>query len=201
MGTREKIIEAATQAFAKQGFSGVRIDALVRDAGVNKSTFYYYFKSKQEIFEEVIKHNFYSLQKEIDNKLISCKTPEEKISTFIDVMFSRERQNVLLVIREIIDGGDKFSDEIIKLMSEIRERLHDIIKEGKLKGVFKNDDLSFTIYLIIGITDFYIMTKPFFDSLRESQDSNKVSLIYTDKTKIVKQLKLIVMNFLKGEKQ
>lgn len=201
MKTKEKILKSATKAFAKQGFLGVRIDALAKDAGVNKSTFYYHFKSKQEIFEAVTARDFRLLQKEIDDKLFSCATPDEKIACFIDVMFARERRDVLLIIREIIDGGDNFSDEIIILMSSIKTRLYEILKEGKLQSVFKNDDPSLVMYLIVGVTDFYIMSKPFLNRWRELQDTNNISHINIDEKSFIKQLKIIVMNFIKGEKQ
>lgn len=201
MKTKEKILEAAAKAFAKQGFAGVRIDALVKDAGINKATFYYHFKSKQEIFEAVMARNFHSLQKEIDDKLFSCTTPEEKIAGFIDVMFARERRDVLLIIREIIDGGDNLSDEIIMLMSGIKARLYEILKEGKLQSVFKNDDPSSVMYLIIGVTDFYIMSEPFRNRWRDLQNTKNISRIDIDEKSFIQKLKTIVMNFIKGEEQ
>jgi len=201
MNTIEKILETAAKAFAKQGFAGVRIDRLVKDAGINKATFYYHFKSKQEIFEKVVTLNFHLLQKKIDDRLFLCTTPEEKIAGFIDVMFEREQRDVLLIIREIIDGGDNISDEIMMLMSGIKERLYEILKEGKLQNVFKNDDPLLAMYLIMGITDFYIMSEPFRNKWKEFQNMKNVSPINLDEKSFVKKLKNTVMNFIKGDEK
>jgi len=53
--TREKILKAATKLFARKGFDGARVDEIAKKAGVNKALIYYYFKSKEEILEEIMK--------------------------------------------------------------------------------------------------------------------------------------------------
>ena len=53
--TREKILKVATKLFARKGFDGARVDEIAKKAGVNKALIYYYFKSKEEILEEIMK--------------------------------------------------------------------------------------------------------------------------------------------------
>jgi len=53
--TREKILKVATKLFARKGFDGARVDEIAQKAGVNKALIYYYFKSKEEILEEIMK--------------------------------------------------------------------------------------------------------------------------------------------------
>ena len=190
MDTKEKIIKVSSKIFAKLGFSGVRIDALVKEIGINKATFYYHFKSKKEIFEVIVTENVQKLQNEIDKKLSACKTPEEKIKGFIDVMFERDRLNVLLIIREIIDGGDNLSDEIILLMSSIKDRLCKILKEGKQQGKFINDDAIFIMYLILGVSDFFIISDPFAQKFNNIQKEH----FPIDERKFIEKFKNTVIN-------
>ncbi len=196
MDTKEKIIATAAKVFAELGFAGVRVDALSKRIGINKATFYYHFKSKREIFETVIVRNVQELQNEIDKRLSICKTAEEKLKSFIDVMFERKRQDVLLIVREIIGGGDNLSNEVILLISSIKERLEEILQEGKKEGGFKNDDTAFVMYFIIGVTDFFIMSDTFskrFDKLQNGAFCKNVS-----KDEFVLKLKNTVLNFVKG---
>ncbi len=51
--TKLKILGAAEKLFAEKGFDGARVDDIAENAGVNKALIYYYFKSKQEILEEL----------------------------------------------------------------------------------------------------------------------------------------------------
>ncbi|MBQ7098032.1 MAG: TetR/AcrR family transcriptional regulator [Clostridia bacterium] len=53
-GKRDEIIEAARKMFFEKGFDGVTIRNLQKEVGCEVGLFYYYFKSKDEIFDVVI---------------------------------------------------------------------------------------------------------------------------------------------------
>ena len=53
LDTRAAILAAAEQIFAKAGLDGARTDAIAAAAGVNKALLYYYFKSKDGLYEAV----------------------------------------------------------------------------------------------------------------------------------------------------
>ena len=48
---REQILRAATELFSQGGYHGVTVDAIAQKAGISKGNLYWYFKSKQEIFQ------------------------------------------------------------------------------------------------------------------------------------------------------
>ena len=48
---RERILKAAERLFAAQGYANTTMEQIVRALGVSKPFVYYYFHSKQEIFE------------------------------------------------------------------------------------------------------------------------------------------------------
>lgn len=50
---RQSLIDAAKQLFVSQGYSGTTIDDIAEKADVAKVTFYYHFKSKEEIALEI----------------------------------------------------------------------------------------------------------------------------------------------------
>ncbi len=52
--TRGKLLEAAEQVFAELGYSEASIVRITEAAGVAQGTFYLYFTSKLEIFEELV---------------------------------------------------------------------------------------------------------------------------------------------------
>lgn len=47
--TRHQIVAAADELFYSQGLHAVSVDAIAEKAGVTKKTFYYHFKSKDEL--------------------------------------------------------------------------------------------------------------------------------------------------------
>jgi AcrR family transcriptional regulator len=52
--TRRRLLDAAELMFGEYGFYDASIARITEQAGVAQGTFYLYFKSKQEIFEEVV---------------------------------------------------------------------------------------------------------------------------------------------------
>src|SRR3954465_7644866 len=55
-GTRQRLYEAAVELIAEQGFSATTVDEIALRAKVAKGTVYYNFKSKNELFEELLRH-------------------------------------------------------------------------------------------------------------------------------------------------
>ncbi|MDX3075196.1 TetR/AcrR family transcriptional regulator [Streptomyces sp. MI02-7b] len=54
--TRQKLFQAAVTLIAEQGFSATTVDEIAERAGVAKGTVYYNFTSKNEFFEELLRH-------------------------------------------------------------------------------------------------------------------------------------------------
>ena len=52
--TRRKLLEAAEQVFAELGYHDASIVKITEAAGVGQGTFYLYFASKKEIFDELV---------------------------------------------------------------------------------------------------------------------------------------------------
>ncbi|HET9500018.1 MAG TPA: TetR/AcrR family transcriptional regulator [Marmoricola sp.] len=52
--TRRRLLEAAEQVFAERGYHDSSIVKITEAAGVAGGTFYIYFKSKQDIFDELV---------------------------------------------------------------------------------------------------------------------------------------------------
>ena len=52
---KKEIIEAAKVVFQKWGLKKTTMEDIAKEAGKGKSTLYYYFKSKEEIFEMLAK--------------------------------------------------------------------------------------------------------------------------------------------------
>jgi AcrR family transcriptional regulator len=52
--TRRRLLDAAEETFAESGYHAASITRIVERAGVAQGTFYIYFRSKQEIFEQLV---------------------------------------------------------------------------------------------------------------------------------------------------
>ncbi len=53
-GTRDEILDVAKRLFFEKGFDGVTIRTIQREVGCEVGLFYYYFKSKEQVFDVVL---------------------------------------------------------------------------------------------------------------------------------------------------
>lgn len=49
-----KLLKSAEELFATKGFKGTTVSEIVANAGFTQAAFYLYFKSKEDIFEQII---------------------------------------------------------------------------------------------------------------------------------------------------
>ncbi|MBP9042811.1 MAG: helix-turn-helix transcriptional regulator, partial [Spirochaetes bacterium] len=54
--TEDKILNGALDEFAELGFDGARVDRIAARSGLNKAMIYYYFKSKENLYETIVKN-------------------------------------------------------------------------------------------------------------------------------------------------
>ena len=51
---KELILKSAIEVFKSKGLDGATMDEIAQNAGFGKATLYYYFKSKEEIFNSML---------------------------------------------------------------------------------------------------------------------------------------------------
>jgi AcrR family transcriptional regulator len=80
-----ELLEAARRVFAGKGFHAATVEDIAAAAGVAKGTVYLYYKSKQEVYWAALEHGIKELHKEIQTRLESEETPENKVRAFIEI--------------------------------------------------------------------------------------------------------------------
>ncbi len=137
--TRESIIAAAGTAFSKLGYKKTTMDDIACFTNVSKTGIYYYFKNKEEVFNEVIKKEAEKLQTQIYEAVNQESSPIDKLFAYVNVRmsvlnsifnyYSTFRHN-LLEHFDIINHNRK---EFDKVETDI---LMKILEEGINKGDF-----------------------------------------------------------------
>lgn len=54
--TKQRILQAAERVFGEQGYHDASITRIVQDAGIAQGTFYLYYRSKRDVFIEVVRY-------------------------------------------------------------------------------------------------------------------------------------------------
>lgn len=154
---QQKVLDAATEVFAKYGFRGGTIDQIAEMAGMSKPNLLYYFKTKKEIYLAVLEHTL--------NKWLQCLqdwqvtgTPEDTIGNYIDTKLEFSRNHAA--------GSRVFANEIMEgapiLKTLLGEDLKRLVDEDTkvIKGWVKNGDIRpiepiHLIFMIWAVTQHY----------------------------------------------
>ncbi len=151
------ILEAAEKIFAINGYKGSATGDIAREAGIPKANLHYYFKTKSNLYREVLKHI-------LDDWMAAASTfdvyhePEEALRTYVraKMEFSRQRPFGSRVwAREIMSGApvlDNFLDTTLKAWLNERVRIiRRWVHEEKIDAV----DPHALMYMIWAITQHY----------------------------------------------
>jgi AcrR family transcriptional regulator len=65
--SKQRIVEAAGQAFRKHGLGGIGVDGLAKDANLTSGAFYFHFPSKLDVFIESVKVGLDELREAVEN--------------------------------------------------------------------------------------------------------------------------------------
>jgi AcrR family transcriptional regulator len=60
--TVRRLLEAGMVEFEERGFHGVRVDDVVRRAGISHGTFYLYFSNKEDLFKALLKDALHDME-------------------------------------------------------------------------------------------------------------------------------------------
>jgi len=83
--SRQKILDAALEVFANQGYHSATVDAIAKTAGISKGLMYNYFKSKDEVLNELMIGMMEALMCEYMPLKPSKKFAKDDIIKFINV--------------------------------------------------------------------------------------------------------------------
>lgn len=82
---RDKIVQASSEIFRQYGFKKTTMEEIAQALNKGKSSIYYYFKSKEEIFEAVIDKEAQILKNELTAAIKGTDDPEIKLRNYVKV--------------------------------------------------------------------------------------------------------------------
>jgi AcrR family transcriptional regulator len=82
---RKKIIITAGEIFSHYGFKKTTMDEIAKALKMGKSSIYYYFQGKEQIFEAVVLNEANILRNELTTAIKSVDSPIEKMRNYVFV--------------------------------------------------------------------------------------------------------------------
>ena len=162
---RKRILNAAMIIFAKEGINKGTIASIAQEAEVGKGTIYEYFKSKEEIFEEMLDEFFQNMLLDWkglnDLEIPTIKKLEKIFEYTFEYLSLIDAQNFhqLIIIIEIMlyamrkDLSKPTQIDLGKILQKLYKIIEPIIENGIKEGVLKDIDKEYFTFILFSSLD------------------------------------------------
>lgn len=152
--TRDRILKAAIAQFAKNGFSGARIESICKDADVNARMVYHYYVDKSGLYVAVLEHVLGELRTEELKLDVSAAEPLAGLLTMFDFIFGHFAKHPelirLLSAENLLEGSYlKTSVATPTVASPVVEHIDTLLRRGEKEGVVRAGIDALHLYVVM----------------------------------------------------
>jgi TetR/AcrR family transcriptional regulator len=154
--TKLQILDAAEIEFAQHGLHGTRVDPIAERAGVAPRMIYYYFESKDGLYQAVLQRPALLLHNVFQELDLDRLLPDRALTSLIHATIQYETSNRcrgMLLFQEAIQNQGRY----FKLTNwqEPISQFAKVLERGMKSGIFREIDVQMTTLNIIGVCSFY----------------------------------------------
>src|ERR1043165_4704194 len=140
--TRHKILEAATEEFARFGLGGARVDRIAARAGANKRMLYYYFRDKDNLFLAALEGSYARIraaERALDLEHLEPRAALQRLGEFTWSYFLDHPEFMTLLNSENLHKGRhvRRSRSVPTMHTPLVETLRAVLQRGEREGVFR----------------------------------------------------------------
>ena len=167
--TKDKILKAAKELFAKKGFDGTSTREIVNAAGVNITLIAYHFGGKENLFFSMFDHFMEDTYHNETNITTSALLDEFKsIINYIIRLRFEDPQLVKILHHEIILNSSR-CDKIKTSLIPIWTRVKTLLLEGNAKGIFEFENIDNALSFTMSVAVFPRQNQYFIESTNTNE--------------------------------
>jgi AcrR family transcriptional regulator len=139
---RRQILDAAMRVFARQGYHDCRVSDIADEADVAYGLVYHYFKSKDQVLNELFVERWSLLLAAIEEVDAGTKPPREKLDAvagFIIDSYRHEPELMKVIIVEVTRAANSFGRTHLPEIRQAYQGIQKIVEDGQQQGVFRRD--------------------------------------------------------------
>lgn len=156
---RQEIGEAAIRVFNRMGYQAASVSAVAAELGIDRATLYYYFSSKEQMFDEIVRSVLQGNEELARRIAGSAMRPMRKLRDLVASMMTSYARNYPLLyiyIREDLSHVDakrsEWSGQMRALNRSIEASIVGIVEQGYADGSFRRIGSPRTVaYGILGM--------------------------------------------------
>jgi AcrR family transcriptional regulator len=158
-----RILEAAAQEFASQGFSGAKVEAIARRAGVNKAGLYYHVGNKEKLYEAVMLRLFGQVAGALEQAAAPELAPDKALAALAEALaglFARLPMLPRIMALEMASGGANMPAAAMMEFRRIFAVTRGILAKGQAAGLMRPAEPVFVHLTLVGSMIVYSLSEP-----------------------------------------
>ena len=162
--TRQKIINATLLVAAKNGFERATTGEISRTAGVSEGIIYHYFRSKQELYINMIKERADSYRQALDKELFGIGSPKKKLDRLINFHFEHftGKKSIFRGVLDRTSDTPVIKEQLFKIaIAPYGRMIAEIIGKGIKAGEFGEVDPQVAALNLLGMMQVPAITMHF----------------------------------------
>ncbi|HSS33257.1 MAG TPA: TetR/AcrR family transcriptional regulator [Solirubrobacterales bacterium] len=139
---RRQILDAAVRVFARQGFHATRVSDIADEAGVAYGLVYHYFRSKDEVLNELFIERWSLLLAAIDEADRAGGSHRSRlaaVASFIIDSYRHDPELMKVIIVEVTRAANSFGQTHLEQIRSAYESIAKIVADGQEAGEFRAD--------------------------------------------------------------
>ena len=147
---QKMILDGALRVFKSKGLEHSTMDEIANEAEFGKATIYYYFKSKEDIFNTILITGWTTLWDGIEELVIEEESPRKKFIKIIKKLIElinqdRSMYEFLFAAPHSTAQNEGNEPEWKHYQSKLTNTLHQLIQSGMEKNEFPQIDSQMTL--------------------------------------------------------
>lgn len=142
MTTKDRVLSAATVAFAGKGVAGTSLDGLAGELGITKQTILYHFGSKDDLISAVLTGAAEDLVVALGAAIDVSEAGWDRVVATVRASFALavRRPELLGLLREVNRLGPPWSELVLELLQPLVDRAVNHLTDGMADGRFQPGD-------------------------------------------------------------
>jgi AcrR family transcriptional regulator len=137
--SRQAVLESAIKAFAKSGYAGTSVEAVLKATGLSKPTLYYYFENKAGLYRAILAFAYDECHRLMEEGVARGGHCKEQLTTLAEALFqftSTHEDLMRLVLATIFAAPGEMPPKCIDPAKRRRnfELIESVIKLGQKAG-------------------------------------------------------------------
>jgi AcrR family transcriptional regulator len=155
---REQILDAALEVFSRTGYHVTNVSDVAAQAGVSQGTIYWYFESKDELFQATLLSAFGDIGEEAIGALSECETATEKLRMLADSMvgLAEEAEGLFMLFLGYWASSDRKEGSAqiwVDVLGHYKDVVVEVVEEGVRRGEFKPVDAEGLVWALLAAYD------------------------------------------------